>query len=180
MTRAPRHMAAVLAAARERSVLAGTAGQRAQASLAALTVAVLTGAGVLIFGPGGGPDRLLPPPVAAPQMVSYDRLWRSDIAELTGPGEPPVSATAVLPSPAGTDSRVDLTGVPGRVLEAYRAAADRLAGEQPGCDLRWPLLAAIGQVESGHGTFGGAVVATDGRIVPEIIGVRLDGAGPVA
>ncbi len=35
-------------------------------------------------------------------------------------------------------------------------------------------------MESGHGTFGGAAVAADGRIAPEIIGLRLDGAGPVA
>ena len=96
------------------------------------------------------------------------------------PTDPPVSVSALLLLPPVADTRVDLTGIPARVLEAYRTAADRLAVERPGCDLPWSLLAGIGRVESGHGTFGGASVTADGRIVPEIIGMRLDGAGPVA
>ena len=70
--------------------------------------------------------------------------------------------------------------MPGRVLQAYRAAQDRLVREQPGCALTWPLLAGIGQGESGHGTVAGAVVFADGVAAPRIIGIRLDGSGPVA
>lgn len=102
------------------------------------------------------------------------------------PTEPVVPDQPLAPPPALTgpladlDPRVELSGIPSRVLEAYRAAADRLAVEQPGCALSWALLAGIGLVESGHGSFGGAMVATDGRVTPEIIGPRLDGAGPFA
>jgi hypothetical protein len=42
------------------------------------------------------------------------------------------------------------SGIPARAIAAYRAAALSCPG------IRWELLAAIGQVESGHGSFGGA------------------------
>ncbi len=168
--------------------------RREGAGIALITVLALTVAGAGVTAPGseGGPDRLIQerlvmpeaieqtPDQQKPETVSYDKIWRADVAAIMGSAEPPVSATTVLPLLEPTDSRVDLTGIPARVLEAYIAAADRLAREQPRCDLEWPLLAGIGLVESGHGTFGGASVGTDGRIVPEIIGVQLNGAGPVA
>ena len=66
------------------------------------------------------------------------------------------------------------------MLQAYRAAQVRLAQEQPRCALTWPLLAGIGQVESGHGRAGGARTSAAGVVSPRIIGVPLDGSGPVA
>ena len=45
------------------------------------------------------------------------------------------------------------------------------------CGLTWPLLAAIGRVESDHGRYGGAVLHTDGLAAPAIIGIPLDGHG---
>ncbi|NUT53150.1 MAG: lytic transglycosylase domain-containing protein, partial [Saccharothrix sp.] len=65
-------------------------------------------------------------------------------------------------------------------MTAYRTAADTLASTDPGCHVPWTLLAAIGRVESDHGRYGGSVLATDGVSRPEIIGVPLDGKGPVA
>jgi hypothetical protein len=63
------------------------------------------------------------------------------------------------------------TGIPTVVLAAYQRSAATCPG------LRWELLAGIGQVESGHGTAGGATVAPDGIVSPPILGPPLDGAG---
>ena len=70
--------------------------------------------------------------------------------------------------------------VPTAALTAYKNAAHKLSLSDPGCDLPWTLLAAIGRVESNHGRFAGSVVSTDGVARPEIIGIALDGVGPVA
>ncbi|HET6652133.1 MAG TPA: hypothetical protein VFH10_05785 [Nocardioides sp.] len=70
--------------------------------------------------------------------------------------------------------------VPTAALTAYKNAAHQLSLSDPGCELPWTLLAAIGRVESNHGRFAGSVVSTDGVARPEIIGIALNGAGPVA
>jgi membrane-bound lytic murein transglycosylase B len=72
-----------------------------------------------------------------------------------------------------TRARTVGAALPASVFLAYRRAESRLAGEAPGCRLRWQLLAAIGQVESGHA--GGGRVTADGTTVPPILGPRLDG-----
>jgi hypothetical protein len=123
----------------------------------------------------------LPPPSTAAVPAN---AWAAGLlaALLTAPVADGAAASASLDPAdlAAIDPRVDVSGIPARVLEAYRAAAARLAAEQPRCGVPWELIAAIGRVESGHGSFGGAAVRADGRIVPEIIGLRLDGAGPVS
>jgi len=55
-------------------------------------------------------------------------------------------------------------------------AAARLASAEPSCGIQWPLLAAIGRVESDHGRFGGALLYPDGTSLPRIIGIPLDGS----
>ncbi|MGN6243585.1 MAG: lytic murein transglycosylase [Motilibacteraceae bacterium] len=71
-------------------------------------------------------------------------------------------------------------GVPGRAFTAYRTAAALLGAAAPGCHLSWPVLAGIGAVESGHGTYGGAQVGADGVARPTILGPRLDGTAGTA
>ncbi len=62
-------------------------------------------------------------------------------------------------------------GIPARVLTAYQATDGWCDG------LRWELVAAIGQVESGHGTSGGAKTeATTGAVTPWIFGPPLNGS----
>lgn len=73
----------------------------------------------------------------------------------------------------GAPSSVALPGVPQVSVDAYVAAA---ASMLPDCGLRWSLVAAIGAVESGHGTFGDSMPDPDtGRVSPPIRGPRLDG-----
>lgn len=61
-------------------------------------------------------------------------------------------------------------------LDSYVRAEAEVAQYRPGCALRWPLLAGIATVESGHGTFGGATVGSDGQIDDRILGPLLDGS----
>ncbi|MGW7404120.1 lytic murein transglycosylase [Streptomyces sp. NPDC054833] len=63
--------------------------------------------------------------------------------------------------------------LPVSVFAAYRHAEAELARTAPGCRLRWQVLAAIGQVESGQARAGR--VTADGTTVTPILGPRLDG-----
>lgn len=64
-----------------------------------------------------------------------------------------------------------ISGIPARGLHVYEATDEWCPG------LRWQLVAAIGQVESGHGTHGGASIGDDGVVSPSIFGPPLDGTG---
>jgi membrane-bound lytic murein transglycosylase B len=66
--------------------------------------------------------------------------------------------------------------IPPRVLEAYAGASLRMQQEQPGCNLSWSTLAAIGRVESIHGTLGGGYIDADGWATEPITGPPLDGS----
>ncbi|MEV5148000.1 lytic transglycosylase domain-containing protein [Streptomyces sp. NPDC052727] len=63
--------------------------------------------------------------------------------------------------------------LPAGVFAAYRRAEEELARTTPGCRLRWQLLAAIGQVESGQAR--GGRVTPDGTTVTPVLGPRLTG-----
>jgi membrane-bound lytic murein transglycosylase B len=69
--------------------------------------------------------------------------------------------------------------LPSAALRAYRHAARSIASTSS-CSISWTLLAGIGRVESDHGRYGGSVLGRDGVPRPAIVGVALNGAGPVA
>ncbi|WP_234491356.1 lytic transglycosylase domain-containing protein [Streptomyces sp. MBT33] len=96
--------------------------------------------------------------------VSGDTPYRTDLPPLTRRHEG-----------TGTGAASVATGgaVPATVFAAYRHAEAELGRTAPGCGLRWQLLAAIGQVESGQA--GGGRVTSDGTTVPPILGPRLAG-----
>lgn len=81
---------------------------------------------------------------------------------------PLVLAPGDLPPAAATGG--DLA-IPAPALAAYQRSAETCPG------LRWELLAAVGRVESGHGTTNGASIGTDGVVAPPILGPPLDGSG---
>ncbi|MGW3209631.1 lytic transglycosylase domain-containing protein [Streptomyces sp. NPDC001135] len=105
-----------------------------------------------------------PPPTAAPAghgpSVSGDTPYR--------PGLPPLRTRGRGPAQRTTGG-----ALPASVFAAYRRAEERLAHSAPGCRLRWQLLAAIGQVESGQAR--GGRVTEDGTAVPPVLGPRLAG-----
>jgi len=79
-----------------------------------------------------------------------------------------------------TASAMSDNNVPAAAGRAYRNAARTMAGIDPYCQIPWTLLAGIGRVESDHGRYGGSTLAINGVSHPLIIGVQLDGKGPVA
>ncbi|WP_405434816.1 lytic murein transglycosylase [Micromonospora sp. NBC_00617] len=67
--------------------------------------------------------------------------------------------------------------IPATAVQAYGYAEVVLAQTNRSCALSWTTLAAIGQVESGHGSANGARLGADGKALPHIIGLPLDGNG---
>jgi hypothetical protein len=120
---------------------------------------------------GAGFPTVPPDPAAPPGLVP-------------GPVPPVVnpSAPAALGNPTealtGWAGQVSTgTGIPAIALRAYGYAELVLTTTMPECQLRWTTLAAIGQVESGHGSSNGATLLDDGRALPAITGPPLDGQG---
>jgi hypothetical protein len=94
-------------------------------------------------------------------------------ASVSSPGE-------IAPGvPAGTADQVISTastnGIPAAALAAYQRAAQVIDGADATCNLDWPLIAAIGRVESDHGRYGGNVLSSEGVSTPGIYGIPLDG-----
>ena len=86
-------------------------------------------------------------------------------------------------SPKGrlwTVSALSDHGLPTAAKQAYQRAAAAMARTDPSCGLTWTLLAGIGRVESDHGRYDGARLGADGVSRPKIIGLQLNGRGPVA
>jgi membrane-bound lytic murein transglycosylase B len=68
-------------------------------------------------------------------------------------------------------------GVPQIALEAYGYAELVLGRTNPTCGLKWTTLAAIGKVESNHGSANNSTLLADGRTLPTILGAPLNGTG---
>ncbi|HKH04281.1 MAG TPA: hypothetical protein VKA65_03890, partial [Acidimicrobiales bacterium] len=94
----------------------------------------------------------------------------------------PTSAggTGLAAGEAGPDGEVDAGGLPEVALKAYLRAERALGLSDPDCGLEWPLLAAIGRVESDHGRYGGSILDEDGNGSRPIRGIALDGRDGVA
>lgn len=115
-------------------------------------------------GPGavaGREEEAVRPDVGRGASVSGDGPYRTEL--------PPLRVSE------GTGRKDDAAGavLAASVFDAYRRAETELRRSDPGCGLRWQLLAAIGQVESGQAR-GGRVTA-DGTTRAPILGPRLDG-----
>jgi len=118
---------------------------------------------------GVGPH-LPAPQEVEPQTTLVARSDRAREIRLEGPRGSRVWAVSALTS----------HDLPQAAMDAYKRAAATMAGTDPSCQLPWTLLAGIGRVESDHGRYGGSVLSTDGVSRPAIIGVALNGKGPVA
>lgn len=82
---------------------------------------------------------------------------------------------AVVADPQWIKDTAAATGVPERALQAYAAATLTVNKEQPACQMGWNTLAAVGAVETHHGTISGAAVNQKGQALPRIIGEPLTG-----
>ena len=113
-------------------------------------------------------------------------------AKTRGALPPPPRAEAKLDMSAGITSAVNITrstdaqwlthaaaqtGIPARALQAYVAAAGAANESAPTCGIGWNTVAAIGFIESGHGTHGGGTLTAAGEASRPIIGPSLNGDG---
>jgi len=137
------------------------------------TAYVLTLGLCLVFLGNGRTEQ----PVATEEVVD----GRMMLSEPTRSTEP---ATVLETTPKGrrTAVRMELGhyDIPLTALLAYQRAAGILKAVKPSCGLQWTLLAAIGRVESDHGRYAGAKLDAEGVSTPRVVGVALDGKGPVA
>ncbi|WP_291056929.1 hypothetical protein [Herbiconiux sp.] len=148
-----------------------------------VAVAVLAGFAVLVVAAvvggvalGGGWMSQTAAEAESTPGGTADNTPGGTAAALAEPGTT-AAPVASLPDPAWAAGVAQSTGIPVRALLAYAGAEIRLRAEQPGCHLSWNTLAAIGFVESEHGTLHGGAIGDDGRATPPIIGIALDGDG---
>ena len=175
--------AAPATAARALSTWTGRpAGRYAMPALliaALLGITLSTGAFLVPTGSGGNPDgdAQTAPPGAIPGSPPP-----------TGPpgAAPPLNNPGSVPTGQGNPAELLTgwaeqmqvrTGIPLVALRAYGYAELAVTATTPGCRLSWTTLAAIGRVESNHGSSGGATLLDDGRALPPIFGLPLDGQG---
>ncbi|MDA5140694.1 hypothetical protein PEM37_04190 [Streptomyces sp. AD681] len=125
------------------------------------------------------PGGFVPPDVPLPQVPSQgDDSYYVDLPPLKTVrdvegvfGERAAASSA----PFTPERAASAAGLPAGVLTAYRRAASSVGRTDPGCGLRWELLAAIGKVESGHAR--GGALAANGDTLTRITGPALDGNG---
>ena len=138
---------------------------------------------------GSSTDGRATPPVDT-TVLENGFYWQLTSPQLVQPGSVLVWGQGTKARRPGPGRRSDTqffeissTGtndVPDAALRAYHHAEKVMATADPGCDISWTMLAAIGRVESNHGRYGGAQLGSDGVSRPEIRGPQLDGAGPFA
>ncbi len=99
---------------------------------------------------------------AVSQLVSVSG-GQTGTGKAQRPAEPQPATVGRVDAAWAAERVASTTGIPQRALDAYASAELALAAEDPGCGVRWNTLAAIGWIESGHGTHGGWVGARCGR-----------------
>lgn len=128
------------------------------------------------FGaPDGNGPKVAGPPAATPR----EQVAQPDDGAEEPEALAPASNSAELPvawsAQDWTAHVAAASGIPARALTAYASAQLELAELQPECGLGWTTLAAIGAIESGHGSHGDAVLGNDGYPSRAIVGPALDG-----
>jgi Transglycosylase SLT domain len=140
------------------------------------------GGGSALAGPGdllGAQLRLHAKPEdygASGNLPESDTLSPELLAALTNPS----AQAGGLDTGAGAQATVPPgpLGIPGVVLIAYQNAAQLMATENPNCGITWPVLAAIGRIESNHASSGN--VDAQGTTLRPILGPTLSGGPGVA
>jgi hypothetical protein len=114
---------------------------------------------------------LVPPAIGDTHHVSAPERQAVRVSENGRDDRTPVSVSSVGTWPAASVA----SGVPTIALMAYQRSTSVVDVAVASCHLDWTLLAAVGQVESGHGRAGGSHLDADGVARPPIVGLRLDG-----
>ncbi|WP_405800061.1 lytic transglycosylase domain-containing protein [Streptomyces sp. NBC_01506] len=139
-------------------------------AVAALAVAALSASQAPAIVSGGGDSGKQASGSSAPDSdsASGDSSYHTDLPPLNTPDKPGTS----IDLPGTTEAEA---GIPASVLDAYKQAEQTIASSNPGCNLPWQLLAAIGKVESGQAR--GGRVDDNGTTLSPILGPVLNGVG---
>ncbi|MET4925227.1 lytic transglycosylase domain-containing protein, partial [Streptomyces sp. PSRA5] len=139
-------------------------------AVAALAVAALSASQAPAIVPGGGDSGKQASGSSVPDedTASGDSSYHTDLPPLNTPDKPGTSID--LPSLGASEA-----GIPATVLAAYKQAEQSIGVTNPGCNLPWQLLAAIGKVESGQAR--GGRVDDNGTTFSPILGPVLNGVG---
>ena len=158
-------------------VVVGVVGLVAGAILAVNAVGLAAKPGGFEAPGAKGPSVALPP-----RIESSENVEPADDQAPTNEESAAESSNAAASLTAGIDPQWTsfmsaATGIPERALAAYAFAHVSIAEEQPECGLAWTTVAAIGEIESKHGSHGDTVLDENGHAQPAIIGRALDGDG---
>ncbi|MFD3923426.1 lytic transglycosylase domain-containing protein [Streptomyces sp. NPDC058595] len=139
-------------------------------AVAALAVAALSASQAPAIVSGGGDSGKQASGSSVPDegSASGDSSYHTDLPPLNTPDKPGTSID--LPGSGEAEA-----GIPATVLAAYKQAEQTIASSNPGCNLPWQLLAAIGKVESGQAR--GGRVDDNGTTFSPILGPVLNGVG---
>ncbi len=138
------------------------------------SVAVTGVCTVAIVGSGaltGGVQSLAVPVAQTPLQIA---------PQAEAPAGEKAKASSSRTDPGWIGTTASRSNIEPRGLQAYADATLTLKEEQPTCRLGWTTLAAIAEIESGHGSHGGSALAADGRTEQPIIGPALNGKGGYA
>ena len=151
-----------------------------KAGLGILVVASLASASAVAVqhghDPGHPPAQLaVGPPTPLP--VAPATFPDTELRLFRAVSHRPAATAPVRKLPKVDVAALTVDGIPSVALRAYRGAAATVAATDPGCHLRWWLVAGIGLVESGHARTGGSMVAGwNGVARPPILGPVLNGS----
>src|SRR5919107_6351360 len=144
------------------------------AALAVTTSASAAGIGTSAAKQSAETDASVEPPVVAQLSAAESIVRKTPSVRALEVGATPLGARRPLPLDS---ARADETGtLPGPAAYAYTFASSALEEAEPGCGLRWSLLAAIGRIESDHGRAGAARLSDRGVVAPAVRSARLDGS----
>jgi membrane-bound lytic murein transglycosylase B len=127
-----------------------------------------------------------PSPSAAPLGLTPADIAASlgdlrDLRAFDNLAKKPQAAAPIRKLPHVNLLKINVGGIPPVAAGAYVRAARHVAATEPGCGLKWWLVAGIGYVESGHAASGGSgAPGWNGIARPPILGPVLDGSGGFA
>lgn len=123
---------------------------------------------------------------SSPSTPSVTAVGSAGVGAQTGPvggsSSPQIAdasrghrGNSVHVDPAWAARTASATGIPIRAVLAYGGAELAMTSTAPDCGVRWSTLAALGSIESAHGTHGGSSIDDDGVTRPGIFGIDLTG-----
>lgn len=135
--------------------------------------------GFVLSAPTGASPEPVAPVIAA--QVDAATVVADDSIAAGVPVNGPASISRPLKVGAQTGGLVRAAAagpaseIPSAALSAYQRAESIILAADKSCGIRWQLIAAIGEVESNHGRFGGSALDNNGVASPAIIGLPLNG-----